>query len=115
MALQTIKAWTSTILNRTGATAHCWLLCMSYACYILNYLSCKSLKGHTQLTKHSGVTPDISILMRYTFCQPVYYASYKNLSHPLVKKIMPFWVGFGEHVGDAITHKLLDSSSNKIV
>ena len=24
-------------------------------------------------------------------------------------------VGFGEHVGDAITHKLLDSSSNKII
>ena len=26
-----------------------------------------------------------------------------------------FWVGFGEHVGDVITHKLLDSSSNKII
>ena len=26
-----------------------------------------------------------------------------------------FWVGFGEHVGDAITQKLLDSSSNKIL
>ena len=25
------------------------------------------------------------------------------------------WVGFGEHVGDAITQKLLDSSSNKII
>ena len=26
-----------------------------------------------------------------------------------------FWVDFGKHVGDAITHKLLDSSSNKII
>ena len=24
------KAWTNTILNRTGAPAHCWLLSMSY-------------------------------------------------------------------------------------
>ena len=26
-----------------------------------------------------------------------------------------FWVGFGEYVSDAITHKLLDYSSNKII
>ena len=37
-----------------------------------------------------------------------------NLSLPLVKK-HAFRVGFGEHVGDAITHKLLYSSSNKIL
>ena len=37
-----------------------------------------------------------------------------NLSLPLVKK-HAFWVGFGEHVGDAITHKLLDSSSDKLI
>ena len=32
---RTIKAWTNTILNRTGASANCWLLCMSYVCYLL--------------------------------------------------------------------------------
>ena len=37
-----------------------------------------------------------------------------NPLFPLVKK-HGFWVGFSEHVGDAITHKLLDSSSNKII
>ena len=26
---RTLKAWTNTILNRTGASANCWLLCMS--------------------------------------------------------------------------------------
>ena len=29
---RTIKTWTNTILNRSGAPANCWLLCMSYAC-----------------------------------------------------------------------------------
>ena len=42
---RTIKAWTNTILNRTGAPANCWLLCMSYVCYLLNHISCDSLKG----------------------------------------------------------------------
>ena len=39
-----------------------------------------------------------------------------NQSFPSTSEERPaFWVGFGEHVGDAITHKPLDSSSNKII
>ena len=48
---RTIISWTNTILNRTGASANCWLLCMSYyACYILNHISCKSFNGQIPLT-----------------------------------------------------------------
>ena len=43
-------------------------------------LSCKSLKGQIPLTKLYGVTPDISILMMYTFYQSVYYASHNHTS-----------------------------------
>ena len=112
---RTIKAWTNTILNKTGAPANSWLLCMSYACYILNHISCKSLNCQIPLTKLYGVTPDISILMMHTFYQSVYYASH-NQSFPSTSEGKhAFWVGFGEHVGDAITHKLLVSSSNKII
>ena len=32
---RTIKSWTNTILNRTGAPANCWLFCIRYACYVL--------------------------------------------------------------------------------
>ena len=104
-----------TILNRSGAPANCWLLCMSDVCYLLDHISCESLKGQIPLTKLYGVTPDISILIMYTFCQSVYYAS-PNQSFPSTSEERhAFWVGFGEHVGDAITHKLLDSSSNKII
>ena len=112
---RTIKAWTTTILNMTGAPANCWLLCMSKVCYILNHICCDSLKGQIPLTKLYGVTPDISIIMMYTFFQSVYYASH-NQSFPSTSEGKhAFWVGFGEHVGDAITHKLLNSSSNKIL
>ena len=110
----TIKAWTNTIPNRTGAPAHCWLLCMSYACYILNHISCKSLNGQIPLTKLC-VTTDISILMMYTFYQPMYYASHNQSFSSTSEENHAFLVGFGEHVGDAITLKLLDSSSNKIL
>ena len=31
---RTIKSWTNTFMNRSGAPANCWLLCMIYVCYI---------------------------------------------------------------------------------
>ena len=68
----TIKAWTNSILNRTGAPANCWLLCMSYVCFLLNHISCEPLKGKILLTKLYGVAPDISIIMMYTFYQSVF-------------------------------------------
>ena len=45
-----IKVWTNTILNRSGAPVSCWLLCMSYVCYLLNNVSCESLKQQIPLT-----------------------------------------------------------------
>ena len=88
---------------------------MSYVCYLLNHISCESLKGQITLTIFYGVIPDISILMMYTFYQSVYCAS-NNQSFPSTSEEKhACWVGFGKHIGDAITHKLLDSSSNKII
>ena len=55
-----------------------------------------------------GVTPDISIHMMYTFYQSVYYASHNQSFPSTSEEKHAFWVGFGEHVGDAITHKLLE-------
>ena len=75
---RTIKAWANTILNRTGAPANCWLLCMSYMCYLLNHICCDSLKVQICLTKLYGVTLDISIIIMYTFYQPIYYASHNQ-------------------------------------
>ena len=91
------------------------LLCMSYACYILNHLSCKSLQGQIPLTKIYGITPDISIIMMYTFYQSASYATPNQSVPSTSEEKHAFSVGFGEHVGDAITHKLLDYSSNKII
>ena len=88
---------------------------MSYVCYLLNHISCECLKGQIPLTRLYGVTPDISILMMYTFYQSVYYASHNPSFPSTSEEKHAFGVGFGEHVGDAIMHKLLESSSNKII
>ena len=63
----TLKSWTNTIMNRTGAPADCWLLCMIHASYVLNHLSCEALNGNAPLGMLYGVSPDISIILLYTF------------------------------------------------
>ena len=59
---RTIKAWTNTTLNRTGAPANCWLLCMSYVCYLLDPNSCESFKGQISLTTLYDVTLTVASL-----------------------------------------------------
>ena len=40
---RTIQYWTSTVMNRSGAPANCWLLCLIYVCYLLNHIACAAL------------------------------------------------------------------------
>ena len=61
-------------MNRSGAP--CWLLCLIYVCYLLNHISCSALDGKIPLLALTGITPDISIILLFTFCQPVFYATY---------------------------------------
>ena len=42
---RTIKSWTNTVMNRSGAPANCWLLCLIYVCYLLNHIACSALDG----------------------------------------------------------------------
>ena len=73
---RTIKSWTNTVMNRSGAPVNCWLLCMIYVCYILNHIACGALNGSIPLLVLYGITPDISIMLLYTFYQPVFYATH---------------------------------------
>ena len=76
---RTIMTWANTIMNRTGAPAHCWLLTLQYVCYILNHIFTASLGGQVPLQVLYGVTPDNSIMLLYTFYQPVFYATHDQL------------------------------------
>ena len=64
---RSIKTFTNTIINRTGAPAYCWLLTLQYVCYILNHISTASLGGQVPLQVLNGVPPDFSIMLLYPF------------------------------------------------
>ena len=60
-----VKRYINTLMNLTGAPAHCWLLCMLYVCHLLNATASPALGGLTPLQALTGQVPDISHF--YTF------------------------------------------------
>ena len=62
-----------------------------------------------------GVTPDISIILLYTFYQLVFYATHDQHFPSDSEERDGFWVGFAEHCGDSLTHMVLDAVTLKIL
>ena len=60
-------------------------------------------------------TPYISIILLFTFYQPVFYSSDDQNFPSESEERAGYWVGFGQHCGDAMTHKLLDHEIQKII
>ena len=52
---RTIKSSTNTVMNRSGAPANCWLLCLIYVCYLLNHIACTALDGKIPLLALTGI------------------------------------------------------------
>ena len=102
-------------MNGSGAPANCWLLCLIYVCYLLNHITCTALDGKIPLLPLNGITPDISIILLFTFYQPVFYATYDQNFPSESEENAAYWVGFGEHCGNAMTHKILDHDTQKII
>ena len=46
----------------------------------------------------------MDIFLLFTFYQPVFYATYDQHFPSESEERAGYWVGFGEHCGDAMTH-----------
>ena len=69
---QTIKKHTNTLLNRTGAHTHTWLLAMMHVFFVLNHTYNVTIKN-TPFNTAIGSTCDISPMLRFYFWQLVYF------------------------------------------
>jgi hypothetical protein len=67
---QTVKCMCNTILDRTGAPAYCWLLCLMYVCVVLNNTYALSIHA-TPLRMVSGTTNGISQLLYFSLYEPM--------------------------------------------
>ena len=102
-------------MNKSGAPSNCWILCFIYVCYLLNHITCSALDRKIPLLARTGIKPDICIILLFTFYQPVFYATYDQNFPSESEKRPSYCFGFGEHCGDAMTHKLLDHETQKLI
>ena len=112
--IQQLKQMANTIMDRTGAPPKAWLLCLMYVAFLLNHTWSDNIKN-VPLTALLGVTVDISVLLRYHFWQEVYYKAVEPGFPSDTKEKLGHIVGISEHVGHALTWKVLDAHTNKVV
>ena len=62
-----------------------------------------------------GVTRDISIILLYTFYEPIFYATHDQYFPSESDERAGYWVGFAEHCGDSLTHKVLGAETFRII
>jgi hypothetical protein len=111
---QTIKNATNRILDRTGAPAHLWLLCLQYVCYLLNHTNNMAIDA-VLLTKLLGSTVDISPLLQFHFWEHVYYHQSETSFPSDSKEGLGHIVGISEHCGHALTYKILTADTGQVV
>ena len=88
---------------------------MTYVCFLLNRLACQSLQWRTPLEALDGSTPDISPLLRFSFWDPVYYKLDDSDFPSESTEGRGRWVGIAEHVGHAMTYKILTDDTKKVI
>ncbi len=111
---QTIKTTTNRILDRTGAPASTWLLCLQYVCFLLNHTYNETLKT-VPIQALTGSTPDVSILLRFYYWQKVLYMRDDYDFPSESPEAMGHIVGISEHVGPALCWKILTSDTQKVI
>ena len=111
---QTVKTAANTILDRTGAPASTWLLCLLYVCFLLNHTYCASINC-VPLQRATGSTVDISPLLRFHFWEQVYYKIDDSDFPSESREALGHMVGIAENVGHAMTYKVLTTDTQKII
>jgi hypothetical protein len=102
-------------MDRTNSPAYTWLLALLYVCFLLNHLSHAKLQYRTPLEALTGSTPDISVLLRFHWCERIYYkVDDSDFPSGSLEKLGRF-VGIAENVGHVMTYKILTDDTHKVI
>jgi hypothetical protein len=104
----------NTILDCTGSPAFLWLLCLGYVWFLLNNVAASGT-GAVPIQVLTGSTNDISPLLYFRWYEPIYY-KLDDSDFPLdSREKCSRLFGVVEHVGHAMTFKILTNDTWKII
>jgi len=113
--IQQLKTLVNTIMDCISAPPNAWFLCLQYITFLLNSMYSPQLKC-TPLFVLTGSTNDISMLLYFYFWKPVYFRHGESIIFPSEsKESQGRFVGIAEHIGHAMTFKVLANDSQKVL
>jgi hypothetical protein len=86
-----------------------------YVCFLLNSTSSKALSGDVPIQVLMGSNKDISPLLQFCWYEPVYYLVDDSPFPSDSRGKCGYFVGITEHVGHAMTFKVLTNDTQKII
>jgi hypothetical protein len=111
---QNIKRLCNTILDRSGAPAYTWLLCLMYVCFLLNNTWCEVVDD-IPIRMSMGSTNDISPLLCFHFWEPVYYKLDDSDIPSDSREKRGHFVGISKSVRHTMTFKILMDDTLKVI
>ena len=103
------------LLDRLGAPDAPWFHTAQYLAGVHSMLSNPNLPDKmTPKQYHTGITPNISPWLQFTFWQPILFFENEN-SWPSSKERCGYWPGVAENIGDFLTYWIFDDQSKKVV
>jgi Reverse transcriptase (RNA-dependent DNA polymerase) len=110
-----LKEHIHVLLDRTGAPDAAWFHAAQYLAGVHSILSNPKLPDQmTPKQYRTGVTPDISPWLQFTFWQPILFLDNEN-SWPSSKERSGYWLGVAENIGDFLTYWIFDDQSKQVL
>ena len=114
-AIRFLKGQVLTVLDQTGEPDSMWYMAAQYVADVHNICSDSKLpNAMTPLQYQSGVTPDISAYLQFTFWQAILYLDHES-DWPASKERSGRWLGIAKGIGDLLTFWILDDQSKNIL
>ncbi len=115
LAIRSLSQHVYVLLDRTGAPDAAWYLAAAYLADIHNHLSNDNLPNKiSPIQYRTGVTPDISPFLQYTFWQPILYLDHES-SWPSTTERPGYWVGVAHNIGDILTYWIYDDQTKHVL
>jgi hypothetical protein len=112
---QDVKRLTLHVLHTSSAPDYTWLLALKYVANIMNMTAVQSLNWKTPLESLTNQVPDTSIALLFQFYDKVYFKAPKGSFPSDTIKKKGYFVGFAHDVGHAMTFKVLNATTLKII
>ena len=113
--IQDVKRYANYVLTYSGAPGESWVLVIRYVIYIMNRTARNVLAWRTPYEKLHGQTPDISIMTKFQFWEPVLIYNHETSFPSTANKILVRFVGFSETVGNAGCYMVWNENTGQVL